>query len=75
MMTRLLSISCTDVDDEYDVVIEADGVRESMICRVVDRGGVRTVQARPDLMSSLPFSPRRLAAVVIAFDAACKAGG
>ena len=41
-----------------------------MLCRVVEHTGLRVVQPSPDLTTTLPFSPRLLAAAVIAFDLA-----
>lgn len=67
MTVRLHSISCTESGD-YVVILDIDGAQRSMRCRVVDQGGVRVVQPEPDLMTRLPFSPRLLAAAVLAFD-------
>ena len=71
MSTHLYAISCTESDD-YEVVLDVDGQRHSMRCRIVESGGVRAVQPEPDLLSRLPFSPRALVAAVLAFDDAQK---
>lgn len=69
--THLYSICCTESDD-YEVVIDVDGQKQSMRCRVVESRGIRVVQPQPDLLSRLPFSPRVLVAAVLAFDKARK---
>jgi hypothetical protein len=71
--SRLCRISCTDAD-EYEVVLDIDDERQTMLCRVVECDGMRVVQPRPDLMSRLTFSPRLLAAAILAFDEARKEG-
>jgi hypothetical protein len=68
-MTGLYSISCTD-SEAYEVVVEIDGERRSMRCRVVEDDGIRVVQPEPDLLFTLPISTRLVVAAVIAFDAA-----
>lgn len=71
MVTRLYSITCTELD-EYEVVLDVDGLRQSMRCRVVECDGIRVVQPDPDYMSRLTFSPRLLVAAILAFDDARK---
>ena len=63
---------CADDPDVYEVQLEEDGQIESIRCRVVDHAGFRLVE--PSAVPNLAFSPRLLAAVVIAFDAARKGG-
>jgi hypothetical protein len=69
MSSKLVSITRHDTN-EYEVILDIDGVRQAMLCRVFEHHGVRVVQPRPDLMSQLTFSPRLLAAAVLAFEAA-----
>jgi hypothetical protein len=74
MSTRLRSISSIE-DHDYEVILEIDGQCQSMRCRVVECNGIRAVQPEPDLMSRLAFSPRLLAAAVLAFDDVATQGG
>ncbi|MCW5831695.1 MAG: hypothetical protein KIS78_04480 [Labilithrix sp.] len=75
MSTILHSISRIDGDrDVYEVILDVDGRRQSMLCRVVEHTGIRVVQPTPDLISTLPFAPRLLVAAVLAFDDARKEG-
>lgn len=53
--------------DVYEVVVDIDGERHTMRCRVDDRGEIPLIQPTPDLMSTLPFDPRLLASAVLAF--------
>ncbi|MBX3263013.1 MAG: hypothetical protein KF782_25280 [Labilithrix sp.] len=76
MSTTLHSISRTEGDrDVYEVVLDVDGQRQSMLCRVVEHTGIRVVRPTPDLMSTFPFPPRLLVAAVLAFDSAQKEAG
>ncbi len=69
MSTQLHSISRTEHDAEvYEVIVDVDGQRHSMLCRVIEHTGVRVVQPNPDLLSTLPFPPRVVVAAVLAFD-------
>jgi hypothetical protein len=71
MTVRLHSISCTETE-EYEVILDVDGAQQSMRCRVVEHAGIRVVEPDPDFMTRLPFSPRVLAAALLAFDDARK---
>jgi len=67
MNTRLCRISCIE-SGEYEVIVDIDDERQTMLCRIIEHGGMRIVQPQPDLMSRLTFSPRLLAAAILAFD-------
>jgi hypothetical protein len=73
MNTRLCRIGCTE-SGEYEVVLDIDDERQTMLCRVIEHGGMRVVQPQPDLMSRLTFSPRLLVAAILAFDDVRKGG-
>lgn len=60
---------------EYEVTLELDGRLSHCLCRVTEHAGVRLVQATPDLLADLAFSPRLLAAALIAIDVVNDATG
>jgi hypothetical protein len=71
-MMRLQSIRYAE-PDTYELVVEADGATQSIVCRVVAHRGIRGVQTTPDLMTRSPYDPRLVIAAVLAFHDARKA--
>lgn len=71
---RLLSISRVHAQEyEYEVRLEFGDEQRAMRCRVAEHAGIRVVQPEPDFMAELTFSPRLLAAAVLAFDEVARA--
>lgn len=69
MSSRVCSIVATDAH-VYAVIVDSNGTRHAMTCRVVGDDALRVVQAEPDLMCAVGVPPRFIAAAVLAVDRA-----